>query len=325
MRTIIILSVLLVGAFCASTIEQNLAKDLFGQWKLLHNKAYKTVAEEEHRFTIFLHNYIQILTHNQNNSSVTLALNQFADLTDGEFTAMHTGLVRRNRKNTRVANFSLTALPEKVDWRTKGAVNPVKNQLACGSCWAFSATGALEGFYFINKGQLESFSEQQLVDCVVKDDGCDGGLMIDAFEYTAESGIQRNIDYPYVARDQKCAFNASKAIKVNSGYANITSKNATALKAAIVNQPVSVAVQADQNAFRFYKSGVITSGCGAALNHGILAVGYDTFDGVEAFIVRNSWSTIWGNQGYAYIGTDASQNGGYGVCGILKDPSFPKN
>jgi len=324
MKTIIILSVLLVGAFCVTSFEEQLVKDLFAQWKLTHNKVYKAGHEEEHRLGIFIDNYVKIQKHNQKKSGVTLGLNQFADLTTEEFTNLYTGYIPQQR-NGQVANFHLNELPANIDWRTKGAVTPVKNQLACGSCWAFSAVGALEGLYFINHGELVSFSEQNFVDCVTKDHGCQGGWMSHAFEYAAENGVEKGSDYPYTARTQKCAFDASKAVRVNTGYVNVTAKSATALKTALVANPVSVAIQANQVVFQFYKAGVISTGCGDSLNHGVLAVGYDTVNGVEAFVVKNSWGTIWGNAGYVLIGTDESQNNGNGVCGILKDSCFPIN
>jgi len=322
MKAIVILSVLLVGAFCVTSLEEQLARDLFSQWKLTHNKVYKAGHEEQHRLGIFIDNYIKIQQHNRKNSGVTLGLNQFADLTTEEFTDLYTGYIPQQR-NGQVANFHLNELPANVDWREKGAVTPVKNQLACGSCWAFSAVGALEGLYFINHGELVSFSEQNLVDCVTKDHGCQGGWMSHAFEYTAENGIEKSSDYPYTARTQKCAFDPSKAVRVNNGYTNVTAKSATALKTALVANPVSVAIQANQVVFQFYVSGVISSGCGDSLNHGVLAVGYDTFNGVEGFIVKNSWGNLWGKSGYVLIGTDESQNNGNGVCGILRDSCFP--
>jgi len=324
MRAIVLLSVLFVGAFCATSVQTTLLRDLFSQWRLAHNKAYQAGHEENHRFNIFAQNYIKIQQYNQQNNGVTLGLNQFADLTSEEFTDLYLGYIPHQR-NGQVANFHLDTLPANVDWRTKGAVTPVKNQLACGSCWAFSAVGALEGLYFINHGELVSFAEQNFVDCVTKDHGCNGGWMSHAFEYAAENGVERSADYPYVARTQKCAFDSSKAVKVNSGYANVTAKSATALKTALVANPVSVAIQANQVVFQLYKSGVISSGCGDSLNHGVLAVGYDTFNGVEAFIVKNSWGNLWGNGGYVYIGTDEGQNNGNGVCGILRDSCFPTN
>jgi C1A family cysteine protease len=193
----------------------------------------------------------------------------------------------------------------------------------CGSCWAFSAVGALEGFHFVNNGKLVAFSEQQLVDCVTADQGCQGGLMEDAFAYTAEvGGIETEEDYPYKGKDQKCSFNQDKAIKVNTGFKNIT-QSADQLKAALNNGPVSVAIQASGIMFQFYRTGVIKRMCGDKLDHGVLAVGYDSTKGTEAFIVKNSWGGVWGDKGYVRISTDEKANNGNGVCGILADPSFP--
>jgi C1A family cysteine protease len=322
MKVALILSVILIGAFCATHFEKAALNDLFTQWKLTNNKHYKAGHEEEHRFNIFVHNYIKIQKHNLQHKGVTLGLNQFADLTLEEFTDLHTGLIPR-KSNGQVFNANTNDLPANVDWRQKGAVTPIKNQGACGSCWAFSAIGALEGQYFINNNKLVSFSEQNFVDCVTKAHGCQGGWMSLAFEYTAENGVETGDSYPYTARTGKCAFESDKAVKINKGYVNVTAKSASALKAAIVINPVSVAIMASQTVFQFYKSGVIQTGCGDSLNHGVLAVGYDTYSGVEAFIVKNSWGTIWGNAGYVLIGTDESQNNGNGVCGILKNACFP--
>jgi len=147
--------------------------------------------------------------------------------------------------------------------------------------------------------------------------------MSDALEYTAEYGIESESDYPYKAVDQKCAYDASKAYKTNKGYANVTVADSPAMKAAIANQPVAVAIQANQLVFQFYAGGVIKKYCGDDLNHGVLAVGYDVIKGDEAFIVKNSWGGSWGNSGYVYISTDGTANNGNGVCGILADACVP--
>jgi len=238
---------------------------------------------------------------------------------------MYTGYIPQPRNNAESTSFPvLSNLPDKVDWREKGAVTGVKNQGACGSCWAFSAIGALEGLYFIDHNELLSFSEQNFVDCVGgTSQGCNGGWMSDAFDYTASHGVETEADYPYHARTQKCTFESSKAHKVNTRYANVTIQNADAMKTALVANPVSVAIQANQLVFQFYKTGVIKSLCGDKLDHGVLAVGYDTINGNEAFIVKNSWGAGWGQKGYVYISTDGSANHGNGVCGILADACYP--
>ena len=143
------------------------------------------------------------------------------------------------------------------------------------------------------------------------------------FEYVAKNGVETEADYPYVARDQKCGQDKSKSVTINTKSWNVPENNAAQLKATLATQPVSVAIQADQLVFQFYKIGVIKTGCGAALNHGVLAVGYEKVNNNEAFIVKNSWGSTWGNKGYVYISTDESANKGAGVCGILNAASVP--
>lgn len=320
MKALVFVSLLLVGTLCMD-IEEQLIRDLFQQWKINNGKVYSSY-EEEFRFNVFADNYLNILAFNAAEDSVTLALNKFADLTSAEFGALYTGTyAQENTGNFHV--FEAKDYPASVDWRTKGAVTPVKNQGSCGSCWTFSTTGALEGLYFLNNTNLVSFSEQNLVDCVTADDGCNGGLMTDAFTYTAQGGIDTEADYPYEGVDGDCRFDASKAYKVNDGYYNVTPKSYDQLKSAVVEQPVSVAVQANQLPWQFYAGGVIKALCGDKLDHGVLVVGYEVVKSTEAWIVKNSWGQSWGNDGFLYVSTDASANDGNGVCGILASASIP--
>jgi len=321
MKLLLILSLIFIGTF-SSTLQDTLFRDLFHQWKQAHNKLYTSPQEEEFRFQVFFQNYQDILAFNSEQSDVTLGLNHFADLTSDEFTSLYTGAFP-TEGHGKIKEFDIKDLPTSVDWRTKGAVTPVKNQGTCGSCWTFSSTGALEGLYFINNSKLISFSEQNLVDCVTEGHGCGGGWTMYAMNYTAENGIETEDDYPYAGVNQKCAFDPSKAINVNSGYYNVTPKSVDQLKAAIVNQPVSVGIQANNLVFQFYKGGVIKRLCTTIINHAVLAVGYDIIQGTEAFIVKNSWGPSWGVNGYVYISTDGTANHGKGVCGILMVPSIP--
>jgi len=321
MKSLFILSLLLIGAF-SFVLQDTLTRDLFHQWKQVHSRTYNSPLEEEFRFQTFLQNYQAIFSFNNEQNDVTLALNDFADLTDEEFTRLYTGTFP-SKGYGEIKKYDVKDLPASFDWREKGAVTPVKNQGMCGSCWTFSATGALEGLYFINNSKLISFSEQNIVDCAVKDHGCNGGWSIDAMSYAAENGIQTEEDYPYVGKNQNCSHDASKAIKVNSGYYNVTPKDPEQLKAAVVGQPVSVGIQANQLVFKFFKGGVIKSMCTTLINHAVLVVGYDVIKGTEAFIVKNSWGPKWGVDGYVYISTDGSANHGKGVCGILMMPSVP--
>jgi len=260
-----------------------------------------------------------------------MALNKFADLTGTQFKAQQAscGFPETNEDiiaaNT-YPEFDVGALPASVDWRNKGAVTPVKDQGQCGSCWSFSTTGVLEGNYFLKQGTLLSFSEQQIVDCDTdQNQGCDGGWPYLAVQYAAAKGLELESDYPYKAVDGTCKYDASKVHQINKAYAFVTANSTTALQTALVDSPVSVLIEADQDVFQFYTTGVIKTNCGNSLDHAVLAVGYEKRGLYQAFIVKNSWGTSWGADGYVYISTNNKANSGTGVCGILSQPMVPTN
>lgn len=205
-----------------------------------------------------------------------------------------------------------------VDWTTKGAVNPVKNQGQCGSCWAFSTIGAVESAWEIAGNDLTSMSEQQLVDCDKVDSGCQGGLMDNGFTYLEKNPTCTESSYPYKGADGSCQQSScDTAIPKGSvtGYHDVASE--TALVSAVEQQPVSVAIEADQQGFQLYESGVFSGTCGTQLDHGVIAVGYGTDSGTAYWKVRNSWGASWGDAGYIRMARGVNQ------CGIAESASYP--
>ncbi|MCP9262862.1 Cathepsin L, partial [Dirofilaria immitis] len=193
----------------------------------------------------------------------------------------------------------------------------------CGSCYAFATTAALEAFYKIKtNGRLFDLSPQNVLDCTVQygNNGCKGGIMNIVFEYAMQYGIATEKDYPYVGDVQRCRWNKQIGIVKDNGYVYIEPGNEKALQHAVANYgPVAVAISASKRDFRFYKSGVFShNNCGAA-NHGVLVVGYgtDRANG-DYWIIKNSWGTTWGDEGYAYMARNQNN-----MCHIASYALFP--
>lgn len=292
----------------------------FNTWTTKFSRTYSSPEEKNYRLQIFYKNLRKIQEANQANSSFKLALNKFSDMSLKEFKTKYTGLAYRLRNRNEVDLESLNN-PTEIDWRTKGAVNPVKDQGRCGSCWAFSAIAATEGRYQIAKGNLLSLSEQQLVDCSTSygNHGCNGGLMDNAFRYIKDHGIEAESDYPYKAQDMKCqAVGGKKAASISS-HADIKRNKCSALETAVAAGPTSVAIDASD--IMFYSTGVFDSRCGTQLNHGVTAVGYGFEGGKDFWIVRNSWGANWGEKGYIRMVKTTKTDAG--ICGICMMASYP--
>jgi len=319
------------GFAAASLIACALAEPSWDGFKQEFEKSYSSPEEESYRRGIFDAHREFIKTENSKGAGYTLGINQFADLLVHEWSSQYFGMARPEKLFGDVPYLGRhevgnATLPSSVDWTQKGAVTPVKNQGQCGSCWAFSATGSMEGANQIATGKLVSFSEQQLVDCAQSfgEQGCNGGLMDGAFQYAQKNGMCTEDSYSYTGRGGTCkASSCAKGLAVGAvtGYKDVTSDSMQALMSAVAQQPVSIAIEADKQVFQLYRSGVLKAMCGAQLDHGVLVVGYGTDPtGGDYWKVKNSWGSTWGMNGYVLLQRGKS---GAGECGILSQPSYP--
>jgi C1A family cysteine protease len=318
------------AAFAENLRAQQSYMGKFLSWMKKFNMTFEDQDEFIHRFQIFCQSDDIIEAHNAKGESWRMGHNQFSHLTFPEF-RQQVGLDRaipeffqNGGTGLRPLHQEREAVPNSIDWETLGAVTGVKDQGNCGSCWSFSATGGMEGAYFQKTGSLVSFSEQQLVSCDTTDSGCNGGLMDYAFEWIQNNGgICTEASYPYVSGtglNPSCKRTCTEVSGTTPSKWTDVSKTESALKTAVAQQPVSVAIEADQVAFQYYQSGVLTGTCGNNLDHGVLAVGYGTDSGTDYWKVKNSWGTSWGEAGYVRIERNTGTYGG--KCGITLSASY---
>ncbi|KAM6917075.1 cathepsin L.1 isoform 1-T2 [Lycodopsis pacificus] len=332
MKLLLVVAAALAVASCASISLEDLE---FHAWKLKFGRSYNSPAEEAKRKETWLINRKLVLVHNiladEGMKSYRLGMTYFADMENEEYKRLISqgclGFFNASLPRRGSAYFRLPEgadLPDSVDWRDKGYVTDVKDQKQCGSCWAFSATGSLEGQTFRKTEKLVSLSEQQLVDCSgdYGNEGCNGGLMDNAFKYIkANGGIDTEDSYPYEAEDGQCRYTPANVGATCTGYVDVTQGDEDALKEAVATiGPISVAIDASHESFQLYESGVYDEpDCSSTeLDHGVLAVGYGTDNSKDYWLVKNSWGLGWGTKGYIMMTRNKDNQ-----CGIATASSYP--
>ncbi|KAJ6250786.1 hypothetical protein M0813_15601 [Anaeramoeba flamelloides] len=308
-----------------STISASFKK--FSTFASEFGKIYKTQEEHTYRQKVFQSNLEMIENHNAQNKGYKLGLNQFSDLTFEEFSSLklgHKGSVQPGLGQSQYESLGLD-VPDYWNWKERGAVAYVKDQCNCGSCWSFSGVGALEGAYYMAFGELKYFSEQNLMDCSWEygNNACEGGLYFGAYDYIREYGLTTEDQYPYLNVDAYCGYDSSMAEVAITGYLNISTPGDEALlqEMLYINGPLAIAIDVLPD-FVFYTEGVYNNDkCGNKfenLNHGVLLVGYGTENGDDYWLIKNSWSTTWGDQGYIKMIRNADNQ-----CGIGTVPAAP--
>jgi len=285
--------------------------------------------EYAERQAIYRLNLAKINSLNRSGKGVTYKPNHLMDVHPDELRTHGKGWLPRADYFKSTASLHVTgshSLPAAVDWRKAGFVTPVKDQGTCGSCWAFAATSAIESAWQLKYGVQHILSPQNLVDCAWRgygNLGCAGGNEEPSFQWVIDhGGLMLEKDYAYLSQDSYCSFNQTLASVTLSGYVRIPFGDEEALKDAVAHVgPVSIAYDASHESMVFYSSGVYYEPeCSATdLDHAVVIVGYGTTeDGEDYWIVKNSWSTYWGDMGYFKIARNRNNH-----CGIASAASYP--
>ena len=304
------------------------------KFKAKYHKVYASAEEEAARERAFETSVRLVRRHNhafeQGLTSYRMAINAFADVLPAAPSAGHDSsssssssgpapLRLRSPDNTGLAIGQ--HVNKSVDWRTHGDVSPVRNQGQCGAPWAFAAVEAVESMNAIATGTLTILSLQQVIDCSSPygTQGCNGGTTGDAFAYiVANGGLDSAADYPTTGTAEPCDKEKEKHIVAKvAGYKHVPPNNETLLEAAVFQRPVAAAIDASSSSFLMYSGGVYDGPCGTQLDHAVVVVGYTP----EYWIVKNSWGSSWGENGYIFMKRGVSAP--HGICGIAMAASYP--
>ena len=313
---------------------------LFEEWKMKHQKEYQSPEEAKYRLGLFKKTVDLVRETNRRQKDYKLRVNKFSDQSIEELETRYSGLdvnqLRRMLESKQLSapltppeqkktNFKDTAIPAAIDWREKGAVGPIKDQKDCKADWAFASTAALESAYQLKYNQLESLSEQQLIDCTSEfdNDGCGGqGLVPNTFDYIQQYGITTEAKYPYAnKRNSDCLYSQEMKLTGLKGYLNLVGDEGNLKIAVGAYQPVAVALFASP--LYYYDSGIFSNylSCPpSGLNHAMVIVGYGDENGSNYWIAKNSWGTDWGEKGYIRL---YRLEYGPGICGLATMPTFP--
>ncbi len=300
-------------------LEFNLerAPQYFDTFRSKYNKVYRTEEEKDYRYKIFKTNLELINVKNRQNDSAVYNINKFADLTKNEVIAKFTGLGAapslKNFCKPVVVDGPSDYFQDTFDWRQYNKITPIKDQGFCGSCWAFSTIASLESQYAIKYNEQIDLSEQQLVDCDKVDMGCAGGLLHTAFEEMMDmGGVELESDYSYTSVQSTCRLDVGKfVVHVADCYRYILNSEDKIKDLLHEMGPIALAVDAVD--LTDYYGGIIDLCKNYGLNHAVLLVGYGIENNIPFWIIKNSWGTDWGENGYVRVRRDVN------ACGMVND------